>query len=118
MTRAAAVMLMTPLAVLALIFATTGLVGGADKRSPAAPKATAFVWGDRVFTSPAGLRHWLGGRGIEYGRWLTQHPAAAAWVRGGAAPKTGHRSDDGLGITRPLVLVSLFGLLLIALWHQ
>jgi hypothetical protein len=38
-------------------------------------RATAIVWDDRVFQSPAELARWLRSRGATYGEWSKQHPA-------------------------------------------
>jgi hypothetical protein len=40
------------------------------------PPVSAVVWGDRVFSNPAGLAHWLRFRGVGYSVWAHRHPPA------------------------------------------
>ncbi len=40
------------------------------------PPVSAVVWGDFVFSHPAGLAHWLKVRGVGYSVWAHRHPPA------------------------------------------
>jgi len=48
---------------------------------PSVSSATAVVWGDRVFSSPSGLRLWLRARGASYAVWGGRHPRALSLLR-------------------------------------
>jgi len=41
-----------------------------------APPLSGVVWGDLVFSNPAGLAHWLKVRGVGYSVWANRHPPA------------------------------------------
>jgi hypothetical protein len=50
------------------------------KPVPVTGRATAVVWGDRVFGSRAKLAAWLHARGASYKAWSRKHPVARAVV--------------------------------------
>jgi hypothetical protein len=50
------------------------------KPVPVTGRATAVVWGDRVFGSRAKLAAWLHARGATYKAWSRKHPVAGAVI--------------------------------------
>jgi hypothetical protein len=53
---------------------------------PSPRHASAVVWADRVFQSPAELRRWLRARGGHYDAWRRAHPSAWATLEHRALP--------------------------------
>jgi hypothetical protein len=73
--RILAVLLLAPCLAAALAFGAAR--GVSDEPVAARAGATSVLWGERVFTTRAGLRTWLVARGARYDRWAKRHRIAA-----------------------------------------
>jgi hypothetical protein len=73
--RLLAVLLIPPLAVVALAVFAGGLVWGDRQR--AEPPAAFVAWGERSFRTRRGFEMWLEATGLDYARWAKLHPHAA-----------------------------------------
>ena len=62
-------------------YAVSQKLRDASPVEPSPSFATAVVWGDRVFSSPKSLGHWLRFHGASYSLWGERHPHARLVLR-------------------------------------
>jgi len=95
--RVIALLIIPCAVVVAVAFAAMRVVGDPPPQ-PVVQRATATVWGGRVFVSRSDLARWLRSRGASYSAWSERHPSRPVTrtqlSKAKSAPVTARRAGD------------------------